>query len=79
MLKRLKRLFSTEEIVRWEPRGEDIKVTAPWYSDRHKRVSDLEEATELMPDDCLLLTHESGEIRKSMKVKLSTLRKFIKS
>jgi hypothetical protein len=65
-----------EEIPRWEPNQPEPPRR---HMGRNMRVSDLEEAIKLTSEDCLLLTHESGEIRKSMKVKLSTLQKFIKS
>ena len=68
-----------EEIPRWEPHGEDIKTYTASTHGRHMRVSDLEKLTTPTGDDCLLVTHSSGEICQSMKIKLSTLKRFIKS
>jgi len=76
MIARLKRLFSTEEVVRWESRGEEIKPYTPSTRDRNMRVSDLEELTDLSNDDYVLVVDTSKQ--ESCKVKLSTLRKYIK-
>jgi hypothetical protein len=64
-------------VPRWEPRGEDVKTYTASSHRRNMAVSDLEELTNLTGDDCLLVTHPSGKICQSMKVKLSTLKKFI--
>lgn len=52
-------------LVRWFRRSDGLKL------------SELEEVTELSEDDYVLITDTSE--KKSVKVKLSTLKKFIKS
>lgn len=75
-MKWFRKLFGNEEIPRWEPNQPE---PPRHYRGGNMRVSDLEELKDLKPNDCLLITHESGEIKQSMKVRVSTLRKFIKS
>ena len=71
---RLKFRDPDETIKRWEPPVEN--PPAPFFKAK-MRLSELEELTDLSDDDYLLVTDTSSN--KRMKVKLSTLKEFIKS
>lgn len=67
----IKKLFGREEPILWgDPKPLGFLIG-------NKRVSDLEEVTCLSDDDYLLMTDTSE--KKSCRVRLSTLKRFIKS
>ena len=69
-------LSPSETIPRWESKGEDIKTYTASSHSRNMRVSELEEAIYLSDDDYLLMVDTSE--KKSVKVKLRTLKEFIR-
>lgn len=74
---RVKFRSPSETIPRWEPRGEEVKTYTESSHGKNMRVSDLEELFDLSDDDYLLVIDTSA--KRSVKVKLSTMKAFIKS
>jgi hypothetical protein len=74
MKKAIKKLFGREETIAWE--DPKLNTPVPMFRSRNMRVSDLEEATHLSDDDYLLLSDTSE--KKSVKVKLGTLKEYIR-
>ena len=74
MKKTLKKIFGREEVITWE--DPKLNTPVPMFRSGNRRVSELDEATKLSDDDYLLMVDTSE--KKSVKVKLGTLKEYIR-